>query len=191
MLLALLRFGVVAPVLLASTVATAASEGFPAPTDAERLDYIRRARVWEPTNVRSKDLYAGPKGKLPFKPGDEVNCEFVPKQMTGYSEKFSCKLKNGTVVKVKYIGESQYKEVYGEVLGTRLFWALGFYADRMIPVEVVCHGCPEHPWEYVAHTTRVQSDGKTITELPRDAFAGTYRFEQAALEEPLDAESIE
>ena len=191
MSLARFGLGVVAPLVIAAAIAAAASDDFPAPTDAERLDYIRRARVWEPSDVRSKDLYAGPKGRLPFKPGDEVTCEFVPKQMTGFSEKFSCKLKNGTVVKVKYIGESQYKEVYGEVLGTRLLWALGFYADRMIPVQVVCNGCPEHPWEYVAHNARVPADGKTITELPHDAFPGTYRFEQAAIEDPLDAESIE
>ena len=33
-------------------------------------------------------------------------------------------------------------EVYGEVAGTRLLWALGFGADRMYPVRVVCRRCP-------------------------------------------------
>ena len=32
---------------------------------------------------------------------------------------------------------------YGEVLSTRLLWALGFGADRMYPVRVVCKGCPD------------------------------------------------
>jgi len=31
------------------------------------------------------------------------------------------------------------------VLATRLFWALGFAADRMYPVRVRCTGCPEDP----------------------------------------------
>jgi hypothetical protein len=33
------------------------------------------------------------------------------------------------------------------VLSTRLFWALGFPADRMYPVRVRCHGCPKDPWD--------------------------------------------
>ena len=33
-------------------------------------------------------------------------------------------------------------EVYAEVAATRLLWALGFGADRMYPVRVICRGCP-------------------------------------------------
>ena len=33
-------------------------------------------------------------------------------------------------------------EVYGEVAATRLLWALGFEADRMYPVRVLCRECP-------------------------------------------------
>jgi hypothetical protein len=44
-------------------------------------------------------------------------------------------------VKVKYGAENG--EVYGELLATRLLWALGFGADRMYQVNVVCRGCPE------------------------------------------------
>ena len=33
-------------------------------------------------------------------------------------------------------------EVYGEVLATRLLWVLGFGADAMYPVNVICRGCP-------------------------------------------------
>jgi len=36
-------------------------------------------------------------------------------------------------------------EVYAEVAATRLFWALGFPADRMYPVRIVCTGCPPLP----------------------------------------------
>jgi hypothetical protein len=47
---------------------------------------------------------------------------------------------DGDVVKVKFGGENG--EVYGEVLATRLLWALGFGADRMYPASVTCRGCP-------------------------------------------------
>jgi hypothetical protein len=169
-----------------------ADDKLPKPTDAERLDDVRRARVFEPTDVASKDLLNGPPGRLPIHLDDEVSCTFVPKQMNGWTEKFSCRLDDGKVVKVKYNGPSAYKEVFGEVLGTRLFWALGFYADRMIPVHLTCRDCPEHPWEYVNRRKRVPRDEKgEIEELPRDALTGTYRFDLAVIEDPVDAEVIE
>ena len=34
-------------------------------------------------------------------------------------------------------------EVYAELLATRLLWALGFGADRMYRVNVICDGCPK------------------------------------------------
>jgi hypothetical protein len=43
-------------------------------------------------------------------------------------------------IKVKYGRDNA--EVYGEMLGTRLLWALGFGADRMYAVRVICRGCP-------------------------------------------------
>jgi hypothetical protein len=46
-------------------------------------------------------------------------------------------------VKVKYGPNNA--EVFGEVLATRLFWALGFAADHMYPVRVRCKGCPTDP----------------------------------------------
>ena len=58
-------------------------------------------------------------------------------------------LGDGREVKVKYEQTGHYKEVFGEVLGTRIFWALGFYADRMIPVQVTCHKCPADPFHWV------------------------------------------
>ncbi len=161
-------------------------------TEKQRLEYIRRARVWEPTDVSAKDLYRGPTGRLPFAVDDEVVCEFVPKPMSGWTEKFSCRLEDGTIVKVKYDGEGKYKEVFGEVLGTRLFWALGFYADRMLPVHVTCRGCPEHPWEFVDARKRLPvNDEGLIASFPPDARLGNYRFELAAVEEKLDSEPIE
>jgi hypothetical protein len=179
--------------VLCCTFAARGADKFPEPTDEERLELIRRARVWEPGDVAARNLYDGPPGRLPYAVDAEVACDFVPKQMTGWSEKFACRLDDGTVVKVKYNRpDAYYKEAFGEVLGTRIFWALGFYADRMIPVHVTCRGCPENPFEYVDSRKRVSvDDDRRIESLPHDAFVGTYRFEIAAIEEPLDGATIE
>jgi hypothetical protein len=164
----------------------------PKTTATQRLEYIRRARVWEATDVSAKDLYNGPAGRLSFSVDEEVRCDFVPKPVSGWSKKFLCRLEDGTIVKVKYEEGGPYKEVFGEVLGTRLFWALGFYADRTLPVHVTCRGCPEHPYQFVDERKKPPVDDKhLIQSFPADAQLGTYRFDLAAIEEPIDAEKIE
>ncbi len=165
----------------------------PAPTAEERIESIRRARVWEPTDVASKDLYNGPAGRMNFAVDEEIPCDFVPQSLTGFTEKFLCRLDDGAIVKVKYEEGDHYKEEFGEVLGTRLFWALGFYADRMLPVRVRCRGCPRHPWDYVdARKHRILLDEKGHARpLPAEAEVGTYTFAPAAIEEKIDAEPIE
>ena len=107
---------------------------------AVRLDAIKRAQVWEPTDTPSKDLAAGPDRKDGFKPGDTVVCEYVGKKMTGHSPKFTCVIPPNDEVKVKFGRDNG--EVYGEVAATRLLWALGFGADAMYPVKVLCRKCP-------------------------------------------------
>jgi len=165
----------------------------PTPTSNERIEYIRRARVWEPTDVSSRNLYNGPEGELKFPVDQEITCDFFPKPLAGLTEKFLCRLDNGRIFKVKYDEGDRFKEAFGEVLGTRLFWALGFYADRMLPVRVTCRGCPKHPWLYVnASKNKHRLDEKgLIRSLPPEAEVGTYTFDPAALEEKLDAEPIE
>jgi hypothetical protein len=164
----------------------------PKTTATQRLEYIRKARVWEATDVSAKDLYNGPAGRLSFAVDEDVRCDFVPKPVSGWSKKFLCRLEDGTIVKVKYEEGGPYKEVFGEVLGTRLFWALGFYADRMLPVHVTCRGCPEHPYQFVDARKKLPVDDKHVIEsFPADAKLGTYRFDLAAIEEPIDAEKIE
>jgi hypothetical protein len=65
----------------------------------------------------------------------------MKRALEGHSPKFICQVAPDDEVKVKYGGTNG--EVYGEVAATRLLWALGFGADRMYPVRVVCHNCPE------------------------------------------------
>ena len=89
------------------------------------------------------DLKAGPRGKGAFAPNETVTCDYVRKVMKGRSPKFTCRISEGDEVKVKYGPNNG--EVYGEVAATRLLWALGFGADRMYPVRVVCRGCPPDP----------------------------------------------
>lgn len=175
------------------TASAGDSLNLPPVTSDERIENIRRARVWEPTDVSSKDLYSGPEGKLEFAADQEITCDFVPKPLGGWTEKFLCRLEDGTIFKVKYEEGDRFKEVYGEVLGTRLFWALGFYADRMLPVRVTCRDCPRHPWKYVdarKNKHSLDEEGR-IRPLPPEAEIGTYTFDPAAIEEKLDAEPIE
>jgi hypothetical protein len=65
----------------------------------------------------------------------------VDVRLSGNSPKFACQTRSGDRLKVKHGTENG--EVYGEVLATRLLWALGFGADRMYVVNVICRGCPE------------------------------------------------
>ena len=101
---------------------------------------IADARLWTRRDIPSTDLKLGPRirGALPFR--GVVPCDYLDKTLEGNSPKFACALRDGDEVKVKFGGANG--EVYGEVLATRLLWALGFGADAMFPVNVVCDGCP-------------------------------------------------
>ena len=105
-----------------------------------RLDDIRHAQVWEPTDIPKMDLKSGPAGHGAFSPGASVTCKYEKKEVAGNSPKFTCVIPPDDEVKVKYGRDNG--EVYAEVAATRLFWALGFPVDRMYPVRVLCDGCP-------------------------------------------------
>jgi hypothetical protein len=107
-----------------------------------RAMLIARSKVWRPTDIPSMNLKAGPQGAGAFAPGETVTCDYVDKELTGASPKFACRLSDGDELKVKYGGGTN-GEVYGEVAASRLLWALGFSADRMYPVRVICRGCPD------------------------------------------------
>jgi hypothetical protein len=109
-------------------------------TDEQRYAAIRRAQVWAPTDVASMNIMAGPRGPGAFPPNATVACDYVDKKMSGRSPKFTCVIPPDDEVKVKY-GRNN-GEVFAEVAASRLLWALGFFADRMYPVRVVCRGCP-------------------------------------------------
>ena len=109
-------------------------------TSKERVDAIRRAEVWSRTDIPSLDLKAGPHTKGAFAFNQWVDCVYKVGGLGGHSAKFECTTKQGTKVRVKFGVHNA--EVFGDVLSTRLFWALGFGAVRMNPVRIRCHGCP-------------------------------------------------
>src|SRR5436189_5389485 len=80
--------------------------------------------------------------------------------MEGKSRKFACRSPRDGVVKVKFGGRNG--EVEGEVAATRLLWALGFAADQMYPVRVVCRGCPDDDGIATANPGERLADPATI-----------------------------
>jgi len=121
-----------------------------------RLEYMREAVVWSPIDTAALDLRAGPEGGR-WPPDTVLDCEFVlPDQKpSGYTPKFLCRTGEGETYKIKYGRENL--EVYGEVIGSRLLWALGFRSDRVDPVTVRCRGCPEDPWGFMKSRHRAEA----------------------------------
>src|SRR5262249_9924364 len=118
-----------------SAAVAAAPSSIPGPrtlehvAESERAAYIRRAIVWTPTDVVSKDLMAGPPHKDGFAFDQKVSCDYVePAQpLGGTTPKFLCALSPDDIVKVKYGRKNG--EVYAAVAASRLLWARGFAPD--------------------------------------------------------------
>ena len=108
--------------------------------NAARAAVLARAQVWQPTSIRAMNVMAGPQWAGSFPPNATVVCDYLDKELRGRSPKFACRRGEDDELKVKYGGTNG--EVYGEVLATRLLWVLGFGADAMYPVNVICRGCP-------------------------------------------------
>jgi hypothetical protein len=107
-----------------------------------RLAALRHSQVWMAGDVASRDIKVGPQDGNGFQPEEVVNCEYVEEKQTG-TPKFDCALTPDDKIRVKYGQENG--EIYSEVASSRLLWALGFGADRVYPVKVVCKGCPAEP----------------------------------------------
>ena len=115
----------------------------PADVSNERLQIVRRARVWSRTDVASKNLLIGPTGPGAFRPNQQVTCDYVDERLSGGTPKFKCAIGKDEF-RVKY-GERN-GEVFGEVAASRLLWALGFPSDAQYPVRITCRGCSDDPW---------------------------------------------
>lgn len=132
-----------------------------------RASVLRRAQLWTATDINAKDFANGPGGPGSFTPGETVRCKFLDKKLSGNSPKFACQIGSDDDVKVKFGGTNG--EVYAELLATRLLWALGFGADRMYGVNVICDGCPA-----------------TFAGITRPN--GEIRFSPALIERKMDGE---
>jgi hypothetical protein len=147
----------------------------------ERAATLQRARVWQPIDTRSLNLAAGPPLSSAERIGKELSCRFVfpEKPLSGNTPKFRCAVRPDDVVKVKY--GKKNGEVYAEIAASRLFWALGFKADRMYPTRVSCQGCPADPF----------AASKTDWHSGKPFDVGQYVFDPAAAERPLPGAAIE
>lgn len=121
----------------------------------------------------SLDLYHGPATPAAdaLLEADLVACQTTSEDQDfegGNNTKFYCSLMNPSIqdpatgrfslivkksgkrdkIKVKYHSIKRYnQEIFGEVLSTRLMWALGFGADKIYPVsKVLCYGCTQDPF---------------------------------------------
>ena len=135
-----------------------------------RLGAMRHAQVWIPVNVASMDIRTGPTDVTSYAPGADVTCDYDEEKLTG-TPKFNCVIPPNDKVRVKYGAKNG--EVPAEVAATRLLWALGFGADRVYPVTVVCKGCPEDP---------IKNDKKVD---------GTRTFAPAVIERKMPGDEIQ
>jgi hypothetical protein len=153
-----MRISTLATVMVAVVVSAVSTSAHRAESGSDEIrllkaDAVARAQVWMPTDIPAVDIRTGPYGRRAFGFRETVTCDYVDKDLAGRSPKFAC-ASAGDELKVKF--GSGNAEVYAEVAATRLLWALGFGADRMYPVRVICRGCPENL------TGILRADGSTL-----------------------------
>ena len=141
---------------------------------SQRLAAIKHAQVWQPTNIPTLNLKTGPQGKGAFAPNATVTCDFVEETFAGATPKFGCTIDGGEDhVKVRYGRDNN--EIFAGVAATRLLWALGFGADVLYPVHVICRGCPR----------------RISVADPKAQAAGETRFDFAAIERKMHGREME
>jgi hypothetical protein len=164
--------------VLASAAAAAATSvcvgaASSALTAEQRADAIRRAQVWKKTNVAAMDVMTGPRLHGALAPGATVTCDYHEDVFGGATPKFGCTIDRHDNVKVRY-GRTN-PEIFAGVAATRLLWALGFGADALYPVRVICRGCPP----------RLSLDD------PKAAATGETHFDFAAIERKMPGRELE
>jgi hypothetical protein len=125
-------------------------------SSAQRRAYLANATVWREKALPSPEaIVEGPPGnpggsRAAVNPPDGIPCTYESgsANMGGKTPKFTCRTQDGRSIRVKYFDGDPVKgnrEVFAEVVATRLFWALGFPADRVYPITVNCKDCPADP----------------------------------------------
>ncbi len=86
--------------------------------------------------------------------GDEIKVKYLSTKVKSTS--------GNSFVLEEEIEMPRYREVFTEVVGTRLMWALGFPADNIYPVEkLICFGCNNHPFEQLKSTINMEEVRKS------------------------------
>lgn len=122
---------------------------------AERKDYLANAVIWrDPGPLTPEQIKEGPPAVIPEAimkgaTGSPIDCRFERpgSELGGATAKFTCRTPDGTSIRIKYYDGPAHgnREVFAEVVATRLMWALGFDADPMFSVIVNCLDCPANP----------------------------------------------
>jgi hypothetical protein len=122
----------------------------------QRDAYLARASIWQerklpsPAAIVEGPPMPGGATRAQLNPPDGIPCAYESggARMGGRTPKFTCRMPDGRSIRVKYYsGDPEHgnREVFAEVITTRLFWALGFYTDTVYPLTVSCEHCPEDP----------------------------------------------
>jgi hypothetical protein len=121
----------------------------------ERTDYLAHAVIWrDPGPLTPEQIKQGPPAIIPEAiekgaNGEAIQCRFERpgSELGGATAKFSCRTPDGKSLRIKYYDGPAHgnREVFAEVVATRLMWALGFDADPMFSVIVNCLDCPANP----------------------------------------------
>ncbi|WP_239492476.1 hypothetical protein [Luteitalea sp. TBR-22] len=122
----------------------------------QRQAYLATAILWEdrelPSPARIVEGRGTPAsgGRADLNPPGGLPCtwESGGAQMGGNTPKFTCRTANRRLLRVKYYDgqpRTGNREVFAEVVAVRLFWALGFPSDIVLPLTVQCLECPENP----------------------------------------------
>lgn len=129
-----------------------------------RSDYLEKGQVWVKRDIQHVNILHGPDSSNPIAPGSEIQCKYVEwkEPPVGATQKFYCALDSGEVVRIKYGLDN--KEIFAEVIASRLFWVLGFSPDEVYSVKVVCKGCPEkNPFKPEKDEKRIDRTFDTAT----------------------------
>jgi hypothetical protein len=123
---------------------------------AQRRSYLANATIWEeralpsPAEILEGPPSAGMGSRAELNPSGGVPCTWESGRgsLGGNTPKFTCRTTEGVSIRVKYFDSHAFhgnREVFAEVVAARLFWALGFDADRVYPIAVKCLNCPSDP----------------------------------------------
>jgi hypothetical protein len=154
----------------------------------QRQAYLALARVWQERALPTPaEIVEGPSyergTRTQLNPPGGIPCAFESggAQMGGKTPKFTCRTKDGRSVRVKYFDgnpQTGNREVFAEVVATRLFWALGFEADRVYPLTVNCTDCPADPM----HGTGPRA-ARTYLGVTEPPFRGRLILSKADMDE--------